>query len=191
MRRRVRQTRLAPALHAARLKMRIALAVTLSFASPGFADELGQMTAYIDGEERVWYTITFQQSGNPVYTATLERKQYQVELLLQGHPIRTFTSKEVLSVDARFAGDYAPGDAPLSVEILYTPNGLSGPLWTSRGAPTAPQLQIIDMQAWGGAGRVTAVVSGEICRRARLFSQTDRSDCKSVSGMIDTRLDVR
>ncbi len=167
-------------------------AVVLSALSSGlFAEELGRMTAYVDGEERIWYTITFPQAGNTVFTATLEQKPYQVELLLQGHPVRSFTSKDVLSVDARFSGTYAAGDEPLSVEILYTPNGLSGPLWTSRGAPEAPRLQIVELNAWGGAGDLVAIVSGEICRRARLFSQTDVSDCKRVSGKIETRLEVR
>ena len=170
---------------------RIGLAAILGLAGPAAAEELGRMTAFLDGEEHVWYTITFPQAGETVYTATLERKPYQVELLLQGHPVPAFTSKDVLSVDARFSGDYALGDEPLSVEILYTPNGLSGPLWTSRGAATAPRLQIVELDAWGGAGHVVAVVSGEICRRARLFSRTDRSDCKRISGKIETRLDVR
>ena len=169
----------------------VALIAALGLAETASAEELGQMTAYVDGEERVWYTITFPQGGDTVFTATLERKQYQVELLLQGHPVREFTSKEVLSVDARFSGDYEPGDDPLSVEILYTPNGLSGPLWTSRGAPEAPRLQIIELEAWGSTGHLVAVVSGEICRRARLFSQTDKSDCKAVSAKIETRLAVR
>lgn len=170
-------------------------AIMLSFCSvisnPAIAEELGQLTAFIDGEERVWYTITFPQGGATVFTATLEQKQYQLELLVQGHPVQAFTSKDVLSVDARFSGTYQPGDEPLSVEILYTPNGLSGPLWTSRGASEAPRLQIVELNAWGGAGDVTAVVSGEICRRARLFSRTDSSDCKRVNGKIETRLEVR
>lgn len=167
------------------------LAAFMGLAGPAYAEELGRMTAFLDGEERVWYTITFPQAGETVYTATLERKPYQVELLLQGHPVPAFTSKDALSVDARFPGDYTLGDDPLSVEILYTPNGLSGPLWTSRGAPTAPRLQIVELDAWGGAGHLVAVVSGEICRRARLFSRTDPSDCKRISGKIETRLDVR
>lgn len=168
-----------------------ALALWATLSLPTGAEELGQVTAFVDGEERVWYTITFPQAGETVFTASLEQKPYQMELLIQGHPVRRFTSKEVLSVDARFAGTYEVGDAPLSVEILYTPNGLSGPLWTSRGAADAPRLQIIELTAWGGTGDLVAIVSGEICRRARLFSQTDRSDCKRVSGKIETRLEVR
>ena len=78
----------------------------------------------------------------------------------------------------------------MAVDILYTPNGLSGPLWTSRGAPTPPELQILSFEIWGETGDLTAIFSGQICKRPRLFSQTDTTDCKSLNGLIETRIDA-
>jgi hypothetical protein len=155
------------------------------------AEELGRITAFLDGEERVWHTITFEQGGKSVSTATWEQKPYLAELVLQGHPVAAFTSKDVLSIDAQFRGQYADGDAPIAIEILYTPSGLAGPLWTSRDAPTSPRLQVVELEAWGRIGRLVAVITGEVCRRPRLFSRTDTTDCKSLSGKISTRLDLR
>lgn len=154
-------------------------------------ESIGSFTIFIDGEKRTWHVITMMQSGERVATATLHRRGHLTELQLQAHPIPEFTSKDVLSIEIRFAGDYTPGDAPESIELLYTPNGLSGPLWTSRGAARVPELQIVEFDVWGKVGRLVAVISGEICVRPRLFSQTDTSDCKTLHGLIDTRLDVR
>ncbi len=154
------------------------------------AAELGQINAFLDGEERVWHTITMEQGDRQIATATWQQRPYLAELLLQGHPVPEFTSKEALSIDTSFGGQYASGNEPISVEILYTPNGLSGPLWTSRGAPVEARLQIIELEIWGGVGRLVAVITGQVCMRPRLFSQTDVTDCKMLNGKIETRLVV-
>ena len=174
------------------MRSSVALAFCVALAAfPATAGELGLITAFLDGEERVWHTITMEQGGKTIATATLQQSPHLAELQIQGHPVPGFTSKEVLSIDARFSGQYVPGAAPMSVEILYTPNGLSGPLWTSRGAPEPPRLQIVELDIWGSVGRVVAVITGEICMRPRLFSRTDISDCKSLNGKVETRLEVR
>ena len=160
-------------------------------ALPAQAEELGRITAFLDGEERIWHTIGFEQGDGTVFTATFEQKPYLAELLLQGHPEPRFTSKDVLSVDVQFAGQYAAGDEPSAIEVLYTPNGLAGPLWTSRGALTPSRLDVIELDVWGSVGRLVAVVSGQVCKRPQLFSQTDVSDCMRLSGVIETRLDVK
>lgn len=154
------------------------------------AEALGQITAFLDGNKRVWHTITMEQGGRQVPTATFQQRANLAELKLQGHPIPEFTNKEALSIDAQFQGQYNLGSVPTSVEILYTPNGLTGPFWTSRGARLQPRLQIVELEAWGGVGRLVAVVSGEVCKRPRLFSRTDPDDCMTFTGKVETRIDA-
>lgn len=168
-----------------------AIAAWLTGADFSAASELGRITATLDGEERTWYTITLTQGGTQLATASLTRQARVDELRIQGHPIPEFTSKEALSIDALFEGGYAPGDEPVSVELLYTPNGLSGPLWISRDAPTTPRLQVVELDVWGRVGRIVAVISGDLCKRPSLFSLTDTTDCKHLNGKIESRLDVR
>lgn len=173
-----------------RLARALCLACVAALPLTTNAEGVGEFTMFVDGEQRVWHAITMVQSGQTVWTATLEQRNHLTELQLQGHPVPHFTSKDVLSIDIRYSGQYAPGDEPASVEILYTPNGLSGPLWTSRGAKTQPRLQIVAFDIWGNAGQLIAVVTGEICIRPRLFSQTDPTNCKSLNGKVETRLQV-
>lgn len=155
------------------------------------AETLGQITAFLDGNKRVWHTITMEQGGRQIPTATFQQRANLAELKLQGHPIPEFTSKEALSIDAQFSGQYGPDSVPISVDILYTPYGLTGPFWTSRGARMEPRLQIIELEAWGGIGRLVAVISGEVCKRPRLFSRTDPDDCMSFTGKVETRIDAQ
>lgn len=118
------------------------------------------------------------------------RKPHRTELQLQGHPVPEFTSKDVFSIDVGYAGQYAPGAEPSSIEILYTPNGLSGPIWTSRGAPNAPRLQIVEFKVWGNVGQFIGVITGEVCERPRLFSRTNTANCKPLNGKIETRFEA-
>ena len=169
----------------------LALAAALmSLPLPLSAEELGSITGFLDGKDRLWHTITLDQGGKRVATATLLQQGHFAELRIQGHPVPAFTSKEVISIDARFPVHYKAGDQPTSVEILYTPNGLSGPLWTSRDAPVPPRLEILELDAWGGVGSVLAVITGQVCKRPSLFSRTDTSDCKNLNGKIETRIEV-
>ena len=172
--------------------VRISVAILLAWLPMGAAAEtLGQITAFLDGDKRVWHTITMTQGGKEVATAAFAQRPAMAELTVQGHPIPEFTSKETLSIEAKFQGQYALGHEPLSVEILYTPHGLTGPFWTSRGAPVEPRLEIVEMTAWGEVGQLVAVVSGQICKRPRLFSRTDTNDCMTFSGKIETRIGAR
>lgn len=172
------------------LRAFIALVLGL-LPSIAMAEALGQITGFLDGKKRIWHTITMEQGGSQIATATFQQRAQVAELTLQGHPIPEFTSKEALSIDARFQGQYALGNEPTAVEILYTPNGLTGPFWTSRGALVEARLQIVELDAWGDIGRLVAVVSGEVCKRPRLFSRTDLTDCMSFTGKVETRFDAQ
>ncbi len=169
------------------------LAATLAVVGPAcaLAEELGKITAFLDGNRRTWHTITFRQGEGDIATATFRQSGHLAELQFQGHPVPKFTSKDVLNIDVRFRGLYEPGAAPMSVDILYTPSGLSGPLWTSRGAPEPVEVQVLSFEIWGSFGQVTAIFSGQVCKRPRLFSKTDTTDCMRLNGLVETRLEVQ
>jgi len=174
-----------------RRHLRLLAAVAVVLPCAGHTDELGQITAFMDGDQRTWHVITFEQSGRDFATATFRQSGHLAELQMQGHPVPEFTSKEVLSIDARFKGLYTPEAEPMSVDILYTPNGLSGPFWTSRGTQEQPDFEILSFDIWGDVGTLSALFSGQICKRQRLFSQTDTTDCIRVNGLVETRVEMR
>lgn len=152
------------------------------------AAELGRITAFLDGQEREWHTISMEQGGQNVATASFEQTANLAELHLQGHPIPAFTSKDVLSIDVRYLGRYRPDDDPMSIEILYMPDGMGGPFWTSQGAVVRPRFRIVSFDVWGSIGRVEAAFDGELCLRPIISSATDPSTCKTVSGKVETDL---
>ena len=169
------------------------IAATLAVAVPthACAEDLGRITAFLDGEERQWHTITFRQSDRDIATATFRQSGHLAELQIQGHPISEFTSKDVLSIDVRYRGLYSADAKPMAVDNLFTPGGLSGPLWTSRDAPEPAEVQILAFDIWGDVGELTAIFSGQICKKPRLFSQTNTTDCMRLNGLIETRVEVR
>lgn len=164
----------------------IACAVALS--QPALSDDaLGTMRAFIDGDEAVWYTITMNQGGKPVATASFAQSAQYTDLYLQGHVEPRFISKGMLSVEVRYSGLFDPTTEPVSVEIIYMPNGLGGQFFTTRGSE--PQFQIVDISVWGNSGELTAAFSGKLCA-AWMNRPRDTSDCKTLSGQVTTRMAV-
>lgn len=169
-----------------RMLTTIACAVTLS--QPARADDaLGTMRAFIDGKEGVWHTITMNQGSKPVATASFAQSAQHTDLYLQGHVEPRFVSKGMLSVEVRYAGQFDPAEDPVSVEIIFMPNGLGGQFFTTRGSE--PQFQIVDISVWGNSGELTAAFSGELCA-AWMNRPRDPTDCKALSGLVNTRMAV-
>ena len=168
----------------------IAVALLAVFPLVSGAGELGRITAFLDGQERTWHTITMEQLGGDVATASLTLGARLTELQVQGHPEPRFSTDDMLSLEVRYLGPYAPDATPLSLDIMYMPDGMGGPFWTTRGAPVQPEIDILVLDVWGGFGRLQAVFSGRLCLRRIISSATDPTTCKQVSGLIDTRLVV-
>ncbi len=164
----------------------IALALTIQ---PAVADELGRITAFLDGEEQTWHTITMTQGGQPVATASFEQTSHYADLYLQGHPEPRFVSKGMLSVDVRYAGQFTPDDDPMAIEIMYLPNGMGGQFFTSRGAGEMARFQIVAFDVWGTAAELVAAFSGRLCS-TRMNAPVDPTDCMRISGQITSRIAV-
>ncbi|MDF0598311.1 hypothetical protein [Psychromarinibacter halotolerans] len=152
------------------------------------AEELGRITGFLDGEPTAWHTITMQQGGRTVATASVVQGVRLTELYVQGHPEARFGTAGLLSLEARYTGTYAPGATPLSVDVLFMPDGMGGPFWTSRGAARAPVLDIVSLEIWGNFGRLEAVFDAQLCLRPIISAATDPDTCRKVTGVIETEL---
>ena len=171
--------------------MRAALICLCLFGPlPAASEEaLGQIRAFLDGEERIWHTITMQQGGESVATASFKQTAHHADLYLQGHFEPRFVSKGMLSVEVRYAGQFAPGAEPRGIEIIYLPNGMGGKFFTTRGTEPAPQFQIVDFDAWGVSGTLVAAFSGRLCA-AWMNRPRDPTDCKTVEGQVTSRVEI-
>lgn len=149
------------------------------------------MTVFVDGERREWHLIEIKQGARRVASASFRQRPHGAELVLHGYPEPRFSSRGALAIEVRYRGVFEPGDDPIGLDILYQPEGMRGPLWTSNDAPEAPKIEIVEFDVWGEAGELEAVFSGQICLREFIFSPTDISRCMALSGQVSTRLTAR
>jgi len=154
------------------------------------ADDLGRITAFLDGESMTWHTITMQQGDKSVATASFEQGARLAELYIQGHPEPRFSTRDMFSIEVRYQGTYVPGATPMSVDVMHIPEGMGGPFWTSRGATAPATIDIVELDVWGNFGRMTASFEAELCFREIISSATDPSKCRAVTGVIETELFV-
>lgn len=165
-------------------------ALLLSLPMPGYSERLGQIIAFLEGEAATWHTITMQQLGETRATASITLGSRLTEVNVQGHPEPRFTAHNVMSVDVRYLGTYSPDADPLTVDIMFMPDGMGGPFWTSKGAPEPSRIDIISLELIGSYGRLEAAFAGQLCLREFISTRTDPTICREVTGMIDTRLQV-
>ncbi|MCO6382774.1 hypothetical protein [Oceanicola sp. 502str15] len=171
--------------------MPFALAVLLAaLPMPAAAEGLGRITAYVDGVARGWHTISMEQGGARVATASLLRGPRLTELRVQGHPEPRFSVRDVFSLEVRWVGAYAPGAVPLSVDVIHVPEGMGGPFWTSRGARRAAVVDVVELEVWGGYGRLVATFEAELCRKPIISSAVDPETCRMVTGVVETEISV-
>ena len=150
-------------------------------------EPLGRIRGFLDGEEVIWHTIVLDQGLENVATADFKQSPGHADIYLQGHLEPRFVSKGMLSVEARYAGQFEPDAEPISVEIIYMPNGLGGQFFTTRGTDPEPWFQILDFSVWGASGTILAAFSGELCA-AWMNRPRDPTDCKTLEGQVTTRV---
>lgn len=172
---------------------RAALAVCAALtcaATAARADELGRIAARFDGAELVWQTVAVRRADGTMATASLRLGPRMTELYLQGHRAGGDTRTDVFSLDLRYGSPYSDGAEPLFADILYMPEGMGGPFWTSDGAAEMPTIRVLTLEVWGGFGRVDAVFAGELCLKERITAAPDPTRCKEVTGRVETELFV-
>ncbi|MBS8227285.1 hypothetical protein DYI42_13730 [Vannielia litorea] len=130
------------------------------------------------------------QGGDATASASLRRGTRLTELSVHGHPEPAFSTRDVLSLEVRYLGAYAPGALPLSVDVMHMPEGMAGPFWTSRGAANPARVDIVELDVYGSYGRLVATFEAELCFRPIISSATDTGNCRPVTGLIETEIVV-
>ncbi|KPP85917.1 MAG: hypothetical protein HLUCCO07_03750 [Rhodobacteraceae bacterium HLUCCO07] len=170
-----------------KLKMLVFCAATVAVGAAAADDEFGRIEADYGGETRVWHTISLEQGGEFHASAEYRKTSMITTLHVQGHPELKFTTSDVLSIDLTWMGEPKPGEAPISVEMMFMPEGMKGPFWISADAPEAAEADLA-VELDGDRGRVSGTFSGMLCRQADMTTPPDTSDCKSISGTVDSGL---
>ena len=158
--------------------------------SSAVSEILGRIEARLGDAEMAWNTITGTRGNGTMATASLRLGPRLTELHIEGFPGADFTSQGVLSLDLRYLTPYSPDRAPLAVDILYMPDGMGGPFWTSDGASMAPVVRVLSLDVWGAVGRVDALFAADLCLRPIISSATDPDTCRALSGRVETELFV-
>lgn len=169
-----------------KLRMLAFCAATLVAGAAG-ADELGIIEADFGGEARVWHTISLEQGGEFHASAEYRKHSGFTMLNVQGHPEPKFTTSDVLSVNLMWMGDPNPGTAPMTVEVMFMPEGMKGPYWISADAPEAAEADLV-VEADGDRGRVSGTFRAMLCRQSDMSTPPDTNDCKTISGTVDSGL---
>lgn len=159
------------------------------FPLSALAEEMGTIDADLGGEAKTWYTITLGGNSTDDSSATFDDEGGFAMLHLQGHPGDRFTTNDVISVDLMWMGTFSAEKAPISVEFLYMPNGMTGPFWTSEDAPQ-PATADFDVVVEGDP-KVTGTFSGMLCFKEGITTPVDTANCKPFSGTVDSTLAVQ
>lgn len=156
--------------------------------TPAIAEELGTITARLDGVPHEWRTYAFDKPGGRIATAGFRQSQWLAELQVQGYTAPTFNGSDGMTVTVRFSGWYETGAVPLSVDILHTPEGMGGPFWTSRGTSPQPTAEIVRFDVRGRFSEIELAFAGKLCRKPGLSADVDLDTCVEVLGVVETRV---
>lgn len=174
------------------MKIQIAL-IILSLVSPAtlWADEIGKLTASFDGEDREWHVISVTQGERTAMSASFGGSKRLPTLSVQGHPEPRFTTSDVISVSGSWFNGYAPGKDVTGVEIIFMPQGMNKPFYTSDQVPGDASMVLESLDLSEEAGEAHGTFDGRICLVQELYAEPDLEDCMDVSGRFDTALQVR
>ncbi len=166
----------------------VAAATMIGTALPATAEEFGRIEATLNGEDRIWYTLTMTQGGQTDASATFSTSRFTSDLHLQGHPRPSFTTSDVLSIDLMYRGEYQPGAAPMEAEVIYLPTGMRPPFWTSSRTGTPVTVTFEELTLEGETGRAVGAFAATLCMTEVLTDDPDPSQCQPIEGRFDTQV---
>ncbi|QEP30327.1 hypothetical protein [Pukyongiella litopenaei] len=167
-----------------------AIIVALVVPTAVSAEGVGTITADFGGETKEWHIISVTRGNETAISAGYRDHRLLPTLSLQGHPEPRFTVNDVLSISGRWFGGYDESKPISGVEIIFMPNGLSNPFYTSDQVPGDPVMTLERFEKDGEAGHATGVFSGKVCLVPEMYAEPDMSDCKDISGSFDTPLRI-
>ncbi|WP_112321365.1 hypothetical protein [Oceanibium sediminis] len=170
------------------LKISHALLLALLSGNGAMAESFGTISADHGGDSRDWFTIRIDTGNATGASATFRAGKMLSNLHMQGHPKPSFTTKDVLSIDASFRSPYKPGAAPMIVEIILMPDGMSRPFWTSDQAPGPAEISFETLDLNSDPGRAVGTFSAVLCMVEELYAEPDLDSCKPISGSFETNI---
>lgn len=156
-----------------------------------WAQEVGQINAELNGEARLWHVISITRGDKTALSASMSNLKRLPTLSLQGHLEPKPSTTDALYITAHWMGAFDAAKSPTGVEIIFMPNGMSKPFYTSDQLSEKPALTIDTAVLDESSGHVSGSFSGKICLVPKLYETPDPNDCKTVSGSFDTDIQVR
>ncbi|OWU85995.1 hypothetical protein ATO6_03750 [Oceanicola sp. 22II-s10i] len=155
------------------------------------ADGIGTVDATFDGEARTYHTISVKHGEDTAATATYNNTSRLSSLSIQAHPAPRFTSTDVLSISIDWIGEIDAAKSPMSVEVLYLPQGMSKPFYTTDQMPEAPKITFDSLDISASPGHATGTVEATLCLVPKLYEAPDPTDCMQITAGFDTAIYAR
>jgi len=167
------------------------IALSLALASPALGNEFGTVNGDLNGEARQWFTLMVPMDDRLIATATLKFNRRWTDLHIQAGPTTSFTTNDVISIDLMFMGEMAAGASPMSTEVTYLPEGMSGPIWTTAEAEHGqPTVTFETLEIAEDLGRAIGTFSARLCFQDGFVAPVDLDNCQDISGHFDTQLQI-
>lgn len=173
------------------MKRRVtAIVYSLVIPTAIWAEGVGTINANFGGEQREWHIISVTRGSETIITAGYRDHRMLPTLSLQGHPEPSFTVTDVLSISGSWFGGYSESKPISEVEIIFMPNGMSKPFYTSDQVPGDPVITLERFEKGDETGHASGTFSGKVCLVPELYAEPDLNDCKEISGNFDTPLRI-
>lgn len=152
------------------------------------AEEIGRITATLNGEQHTWYALAASTEHKHGATATLRDSDHISDLSINGQSALELSNRRRLALVFSYDGPFAPDKPFRKVEVLYVVDGFSEPFYTNHETAVPTVAQIDSFRRSGGRAHVTGRITAKICKTRQLYSPTDPDDCLDLDGTFDTAL---
>ncbi|WP_421704343.1 hypothetical protein [Aliiroseovarius sp.] len=164
----------------------LALLLVCLGSGQGHAQVVGQVDANWQGGLRSWQVVTIERQSGPVHSGEFDPVRLGYEIAIQAVADAAQPNQDSISFELLLVQQEGQGSFLRAGDMLFLPQGMSGPFWSSRGNPFT--LEVLYFDVWGDVGNLEAVFDGTLCHRARLSAPVDRDNCRAINGFISTKL---
>ena len=147
---------------------------------------IGEVNAMIDGESYRGATLDVPSEGTS--TAEFQKFGPLTRISLQAHDAKAESiMRNVFNIEFALNGT-GESAAATDASILYHPEGMDKPFYTSESNAQAAQVSLDAVTLSDGRASISGRFSASLCRKTSYFSEADTGDCIPVEGMFDTAL---
>ncbi len=160
----------------------------IAASNAGLAEQIGTVSLTLDGETEEWFTASGKVGDNTAYTVSFTPSNRLSKLNIQAHPEPKISAKDFMAISVSYFGEYEAGKSPMNVEVLYLPEGMSNPFYTSAGLPTKPTVEVEAMEFDEGFGQIIGTFGATVCKVQGLYEDPNTDDCIEISGRFDSQI---